>query len=109
MASSPHNSTRAAELNDAQTTYVAQDLLELVASGELGAPEPLVPAHPDTEPSPAPEQAPLKLPRLLFTGARDEATGTWEPTPFLRSVYPQGVEGCWLVDSVTPDAPLEER
>ena len=29
--------------------------------------------------------------------------GSWVPTPFLRAVYPRGLNGCWLIDSVAPD------
>ena len=34
--------------------------------------------------------------------------GAWEPTPFLRAIHPPGVEGCWLLDSMTPDETPEE-
>tara|TARA_B110001452_G_scaffold216033_1_gene187320 strand:- start:1113 stop:2525 length:1413 start_codon:yes stop_codon:yes gene_type:complete len=77
-----------ADLEELQTTYVAHDLIE-----------PRSPLAPVDHPG----QKTLTLPGQLFTGAIDEAAGIWEPTPFLRAVYPRGVEGCWLVDSVTPD------
>ena len=31
------------------------------------------------------------------------------PAPFLRAVYPRGLDGCWLIDSVAPDAHADER
>ena len=77
-----------ADLEELQTTYVAHDLIQ-----------PRSPLAPVDHPG----QKTLTLPGQLFTGAIDEAAGIWEPTPFLRAVYPRGVEGCWLVDSVTPD------
>jgi len=76
-----------ADLEDSETTYVPQDLID-----------------------PQPPLAPVDLPayaKLLFTGDVDEQTGTWEPTPFLRGVYPRGVESCWLVDAIVPDEPDE--
>jgi len=39
----------------------------------------------------------------LFDGEVNEATATWQPTPFLRQQYPCGLEGCWLVDKVGPE------
>lgn len=78
---------------DLQISYVAQDLIQ--------------PRDPRA-PVDHPQQTPLVLPGSLFTGEVDEAAGTWEPTPFLRAVYPRGVEGCWLVDWVTPDEPPQE-
>lgn len=77
-----------ADLEELQTTYVAHDLIQ---------------PRPPLAPVDHPGQKTLTLPGQLFTGAIDEAAGIWEPTPFLRAVYPRGVEGCWLVDSVTPD------
>lgn len=83
---------KAADLEELQTTYVAHDLLQ---------------PRPPLAPVDHPGQKTLTLPGQLFTGAIDKAKDacmdTWEPTPFLRAVYPRGVEGCWLVDSVTPD------
>jgi len=82
-----------AQMEDTETTYVPEDLLQTRA--------PLSPVEPA-------DQTPLTLPSFLFSGKVDEETGTWEPTPFLRSLCPQGVEGCWMVESVMPDDPPEE-
>ena len=35
----------------------------------------------------------------------DGARGAYEPNDELRSLYPQKVQGCWMVDAVTPDGP----
>ena len=75
-------------LEAAESTYVAKELIE---------------PRPALAPVDHPWQVPLTLPNLLFTGVVNEASGTWEPTPFLRALYPRRVEGCWLVDSVTRD------
>jgi len=41
-------------------------------------------------------------------GTFDAAAGRYEPLPALRARYPRGVGGCWMVDAVMPDAPVEE-
>ena len=78
-----------AALEDSESTYVAEELIQ---------PRPAALAPVDL-------QVPLKMPSLLFTGAVDEESGTWEPTSFLRALHPRRIERCWLVDSVTPDEP----
>lgn len=81
-----------ADLEEMQATYAAQDLIR---------------PRPPLAPVDHSWQAPLTLPGQLFTGAIDDAAGTWVPTPFLRAVYPRGLDGCWLIDSVAPDEPPE--
>ena len=71
----------------AQTTYVAQ--------------QNILPQPPEPVDHPSFSQP-------LFTGELDEAAGTWVPNPLLRAQYPCGLEGCWLVDAVVPDPPLEQ-
>ena len=82
-----------ADLEEMQATYAAQELIQPRS--------PLAPVEHAW-------QAPLTLPRQLFTGEVDALTDTWVPTPFLRAVYPRGLDGCWLIDSVAPDEPQED-
>ena len=82
------------DLEQMQATYVAQDLVE--------PRPPLTPVEHEW-------QTPLTLPSQLFTGEIDEAAGSWVPTPFLRTVYPRGLQSCWLIDSVAPDVQGEAR
>ena len=87
-------STSSTDLEQMQATYVAQDLVE--------PRPPLTPVEHEW-------QTPLTLPSQLFTGEIDEAAGSWVPTPFLRTVYPRGLQSCWLIDSVAPDVQGEAR
>ena len=82
------------DLEQMQATYVAQDLVE---------------PRPPLTPVEYEWQTPLTLPSQLFTGEIDEAAGSWVPTPFLRTVYPRGLQSCWLIDSVAPDVQGEAR
>ena len=42
---------------------------------------------------------------LVYTHLDPESfqDGAYQPVAALRSQHPRGVEGCWLVDAVTPD------
>ena len=73
-----------------QITYVAEENLEkpTVAVVMRGAPEPIL--H-------------QVVPKLLLEDSFDAQMGGYAPRPELRTLYPRGVAGCWLVDSVMPD------
>ena len=49
-------------------------------------------AHPNPNPNPNPNQASF-----------DAARGEYQPNDELRALYPQQVQGCWMVDAVKPD------
>ena len=42
---------------------------------------------------------------LLKPQSFDAERCSYDPVPELRDLYPQNVEGCWMVDSVSPDEP----
>lgn len=73
-----------------QITYVAQENVERPsgAAAMRGFPEPIL--H-------------QVVPKLLLADSFDPQMGGYAPRPELRTLYPRGVAGCWLVDSVMPD------
>ena len=50
-----------------------------------------------------PVQHPM-VPELLRSASFDVARGEYEPNDELRALYPQQVQGCWMVDAVKPDS-----
>lgn len=42
---------------------------------------------------------------MLRPDSFDGARGEYEPNDELRALYPERVQGCWMVDSVVPDSP----
>ena len=76
-----------------QTTYVAQENI-VRADRRRIASEPLRHAM---------------IGQLLWTDRFDQGKGVYEPKAELRALYPRGTHGCWLVDGVTPEQPLEEE
>ena len=66
--------------------YVAEEMLLADTTGEP-------PRHPS-------------IAELLHS--YDAADGAFQPWPALRSRYPSGVSGCWMVDGVFPDTPASE-
>lgn len=45
---------------------------------------------------------------MLRPASFDGARGAYEPNDELRALYPERVQGCWMVDSVVPDSPAAE-
>ena len=40
---------------------------------------------------------------MLQSETFDGSRHTYEPVPELKTLYPAGVQGCWMVDGVLPD------
>ena len=71
-----------------QITYVAEENVALPPTDGAFAVEPV--QHP-------------MVPELLRPASFDAERGEYEPNDELRALYPQRMQGCWMVDAVKPD------
>ena len=65
--------------------------------------------NPNPNPNPSPNPNPTPNPNPNPNQASfDAARGEYEPNDELRALYPQQVQGCWMVDAVKPDSGAAE-